>query len=103
MKIVTLCGSTRFKDAYEKAYAEETAKGNIVLTVECFGHLMPDFDMASDYKKRLDKLHLYKIAISDEVLILNVDGYVGSSTKNEIATAKALNKIIRYLEKEVNK
>ena len=97
--IVCLCGSTRFKDAYEKAMREETLKGKIVLTVGLFGHL-EGLDMDGDQKKMLDELHLRKIDLADEVLILDVDKYVGESTKKEIRYARAECKKIRWLSIE---
>ena len=86
-----MCGSTRFGEAFQKANLEETLKGNIVLTIGCnmrsdteiFGHL-PDEEL-SEIKARLDELHLRKIDLADEVLILNVGGYIGDSTKREIS------------------
>ncbi|AXH16496.1 hypothetical protein AMYT_a0198 (plasmid) [Malaciobacter mytili LMG 24559] len=96
-KIVCLCGSTKFKEAFEKANKEETAKGNIVLTVAMFGHL-EGLDMDSQMKKTFDEVHFDKILLCDEVLVLNVNGYIGDSTKNEIEFAIKNNKIIRYLE-----
>lgn len=81
--IVCLCGSTKFKEAFTKAQFEETLKGKIVLTIGCnmksdqeiFGHMSPQ--EFSKTKKRLDQLHFRKIEIADEVLILNVGGYIG--------------------------
>lgn len=99
-KIVCLCGSTKFKEAFEKANREETAKGNIVLTVAMFGHL-EGLDMDSEEKKTFDAVHDSKIELADEVLVLNIDGYIGETTKAEIEYAKSLNKEIRYLE-EIN-
>lgn len=96
-KIVCLCGSTRFKEAFEKAMRDETLKGNIVLSVGLFGHL-EGLDMSGDTKKMLDQLHLRKIDLADEVLILNVGGYIGESTKREEAYAKENKKSVRYLE-----
>lgn len=95
--VVCLCGSTRFKDAYEKAMREETLKGNIVLTVGLFGHL-EGMDMNGETKKMLDELHLRKIDLADEVLIINVGKYIGQSTSRELEYAKKNGKKIRYLE-----
>jgi len=95
--IVCLCGSTKFKDAYEKAMRDETLKGNIVLTVGLFGH-QEGLDMDGPTKKMLDELHLRKIDVADEVLFLNVDGYIGESTRKELAYTKLHNISIRYLE-----
>ncbi len=96
-KIVCLCGSTRFKNEYEQAMKEETLKGKIVLTVGLFGHI-EGIDMNGEVKKMLDKLHLRKIDLADEVLIINVGGYIGESTKKEIAYAIVHGKPVRMLE-----
>lgn len=96
-KVVCLCGSTKFKEAYEKAMRNETLKGYIVLTVGLFGHL-EGLDMDGPTKKMLDKLHLRKIDLADEILVLNVGGYIGSSTKNEIQYAINNGIHVRYLE-----
>jgi hypothetical protein len=95
--VVCLCGSTRFKDAFEKASREETLNGNIVLSVGLFGHL-EGLDMNGDTKKMLDELHKRKIDLADEVLFLNVDGYIGESTKRELEYSKKNKKIVRFLE-----
>ena len=97
-KIVCLCGSTKFKEAFERGNKEETAKGNIVLTVAMFGHL-EGLDMSSDIKKTFDEVHFDKILLADEIFILNVGGYIGESTKNEIEYAIQNKKQIKYLEK----
>lgn len=94
--VVTLCGSTRFKDEFERAARDETLAGRIVLTVGMFGH-REGLDMAGPVKAGLDELHLRKIDISDEILVLNVGGYVGESTRREIAYAERTGKAIRYL------
>lgn len=96
--IVCLCGSTRFSEAFREANFRETLDGKIVLSIGC--------DFKSDHalgltpadKERLDLLHLYKIDLADEVLFLNVNGYMGDSTKRELAYAKAGLKKIRFLE-----
>lgn len=102
--IVCLCGSTRFKDAFQKANLRETLAGKIVLSIGCdtrsdqeiFGY-MSEFEL-NLIKTRLDELHLRKIDLADEVLILNVDGYIGESTQRELDYAKAQEgKTIRFL------
>lgn len=108
--IVCLCGSTRFKDEFVAANLRETLAGKIVLSIGCdmrtdaeiFGMLSPDQETwpeeTKDIKKRLDELHFRKIELADEVLILNKNGYIGYSTRNELNHAKRLGKVIRYLE-----
>lgn len=97
-KIVCLCGSGRFHDAFEKAEYDETLAGNIVLTIGCNTKDIARDPELDKHKPTLDELHLRKIDLADEVLILNVDGYIGSSTRKELEYAKSKNKIIRFLE-----
>jgi hypothetical protein len=96
-KIVCLCGSTRFKEAFEESNKLETLKGNIVLSVGFFMHreLEP---ISTEAKTQLDCLHLEKIKLADEVLFLNIDGYIGESTYQEFLFAIGLSKRIRFLE-----
>jgi hypothetical protein len=102
--IVCLCGSTRFSAAFQKAQFEETMAGKIVLTIGC--NMKSDAELFKDYsenelkeiKIRLDELHRRKIDLADEVLILNVGGYIGESTGGELANARKHRKIIRFLE-----
>jgi hypothetical protein len=96
---VCLCGSTRFREAFEKAQKDETLAGKIVLTVGMFGHA-EGIDMNGPVKRMLDELHLRKIDIAHEVLILNVGGYIGESTARELAYARAHGKVVRFLEPE---
>lgn len=95
--IVVLCGSTRFKSAFEQANKAETLAGRIVLSVGCFMHA-DEVPITTEQKTALDALHLRKIDLADEVLVLNVDGYVGESTRREIAYAQRRKKPIRWLE-----
>lgn len=103
--IVCLCGSTRFyKDFMEHNYLE-TMKGNIVLSVGFYPHAVNEMHgegvgITPEQKEALDLLHLEKVAMSDEVLVLNRDGYIGSSTARELAHARALGKKVRFLEEE---
>jgi hypothetical protein len=103
-RIVCLCGSTKFSEVFKKAQLDETLKGKIVLTIGCnmkcdtkiFGGMSEE--KLNGIKTELDELHKRKIDLADEVLILNVGGYIGSSTKSELEYAKAHNKVIRFLE-----
>lgn len=103
-KIVCLCGSTRFWREFQRAGLEETLKGNIVLSIgaasgtddEHFGNLSrEEYD---GVKTMLDQLHLRKIDMADEVLILNPGGYIGESTGNELMYAVEQGREIRFLE-----
>ena len=96
-RVVCLCGSTRFKNEFIQTYANETDRGYIVLSV---GRFVPQAEQALGVKKKqqLDELHKRKIDLSDEVLVINVGGYIGDSTRSEINYALAHNKLVRYLE-----
>jgi hypothetical protein len=95
--IVTLCGSTRFREQYLEAQRTETLLGRIVISVGLFGHL-EGLDMESGTKQMLDALHKRKIDLSDEILVINVGGYVGNSTRGEIQYAEEHGKRVRYWE-----
>lgn len=100
-KRVCLCGSTRFYSQFQKSNYEETMVGNIVLSVGFYQHALEHHEgqgCTPEQKVALDELHLRKIDIADEVLVLNVDGYIGESTRNEIAYAEKIGKPVRYLE-----
>jgi predicted HAD superfamily Cof-like phosphohydrolase len=98
-RVVCLCGSTRFPEAWVKANREETLAGRIVLSVGMFGH-QEGVDMNGPVKQALDRLHFRKIDRADEVLILNVDGYIGESTRRELEYARRQGKVVRFLEPE---
>jgi hypothetical protein len=106
--IVCLCGSTRFSKAFRDANLRETLEGKIVLSIGCdmrsdtdiFGHL-PE-DELQRIKEGLDQLHLRKIDMADEILVLNVRGYIGQSTARELAYARSLGKIVRFLEEHAS-
>lgn len=93
--ITCLCGSTRFEDAYREAARQETLAGRIVLSVGLFGH-QEGLDMGGSIKVMLDELHLEKIRLSKEILVINVGDYVGTSTRREIAFARANGKHVRW-------
>ena len=101
--IVCLCGSTRFMDAFFDVGWKETLAGKIVLSVGVCKHAKDHGGEALGVEtvKLLDELHLRKIDLADEVLILNVGGYIGESTQKELEYAKKQRKIIRFLEEEL--
>lgn len=92
--VVCLCGSTRFKDEYIRQNYLETMKGHIVLTVGWFGHV--DGMPSDEQKEMLDDLHLCKINLASEVVVICPGGYIGDSTRSEIAWARKTEKPIRY-------
>ncbi len=95
--VVTLCGSTKFKKEYEEAYHRETMKGKIVLTVGCFTHA-DNMATTEDQKRMLDQLHFWKIDMSSEILVINVGGYIGESTRKEIDYASECGRKIYFWE-----
>jgi hypothetical protein len=95
--IVTLCGSTRFKDEFMEVQKELTLEGHIVISVGCFGHADKDPRIEAS-KGMLDAMHLKKIDMADAIYVVNVGGYIGSSTKREIAYAKENGKLIIFHE-----
>ena len=98
-KVVCLCGSTRFKREFIDANFRETLVGNIVLTVGWFSHVDAEvFYPSESQKTALDELHKRKIDLADEVLVLNVGGYIGDSTRSEIEYALRTGVPVRYLE-----
>ena len=97
-KIITLCGSTRFKDAFLEAQKRLTLEGNIVISVGLFGHSGDDEAWTEGIKEMLDDMHKRKIDMADEIFVINVGGYIGNSTRSEIEYAKTNGKTINYLE-----
>ena len=97
-KVVCLCGSTRFKDQFMKAQFEETMKGSIVLSVGFFHHSDKTYVLSDAEKIGLDALHKRKIDLADEILVINVDGYIGDSTRSEIQYARDTGKPVRYIQ-----
>ena len=95
-KIITLCGSTRFKEDFERVNRELTLAGNVVLSVGCFGHAGDVF--TEEQKVMLDDIHKRKIDMSDAIYVINKNGYIGSSTKSEIIYAGVTGKEIILME-----
>ena len=99
-KVITLFGSTRFKDAFMEAQKRLTLDGNIVISVGLFGHSGDDEVWTEGTKEMLDDMHKRKIDMADEIFVINVGSYIGSSTRSEIEYAMATGKAITYLESE---
>ena len=104
-KVITLCGSTRFKDEFMEAQKRLTLAGNIVISVGLFGHAGDaevwenmDEGTLTKTKEMLDDMHKRKIDMADEIFVINVGGYIGDSTRFEIDYAIEHGKKIRYLE-----
>jgi hypothetical protein len=100
-KIITLCGSTRFKDEFIEQQKRLTLEGNIVISVGLFGHSGDEEVWSENIKPMLDDMHFRKIDLADEIFVVNPGGYIGSSTSNEITYAKKTGKAVRFLVPEV--
>ena len=96
--IITLCGSTRFKEQFLEAQTRLTLAGNIVISVGLFGHSGDDEVWTEGTKEMLDDMHKRKIDMADSIYVINVGGYIGESTRSEIAYAREKGKGILYLE-----
>ena len=104
-KVITLCGSTKFKDEFLKAQKDLSLKGNIVISVGLFGHSGDsevwenmDEGTLTKTKEMLDDMHKRKIDMADEIFVINVNNYIGESTKSEIEYAIKTGKKVNYLE-----
>lgn len=104
-KLVCLCGSTKFFKEFQEANYRETMAGNIVLSVGFYPHSQEEAHGArlgcSDVQKvMLDELHKRKIDLSDEILVIDKDDYIGASTASEIAYAEKNCVPVRYMSNE---
>lgn len=93
--VITLCGSMRFHEEFARLDAELTLAGHVVLAPAA---LDPSKELSVDELTRLGRVHLAKVAMADEVLVVNVGGYVGESTRREIEHARSHGIPVRFLE-----
>lgn len=96
--VITLCGSTRFKEQFLEVRKRLTLEGNIVISVGLFGHSGDDEVWTEGTKAMLDDMHKRKIDMADAIYVINVGGYIGESTRSEIEYARKHGKEILYLE-----
>ena len=96
--VITLCGSTRFKEQFLEAQKRLTLEGNIVISVGLFGHSGDNEVWTEGTKQMLDDMHKRKIDLADSIYVINVGGYIGESTRSEIEYARKNGKRIEYLE-----
>ncbi len=95
-KIITLCGSTKFKNKFEEINRNFTLLGKIILQPGCFAHA-DNIIITDEQKENLDLLHKEKILMSDCIYVVNKNNYIGSSTQSEIDFAHKHNKPVFYL------
>jgi hypothetical protein len=96
-KVITLCGSTKFREQFIAEQKRLTLQGHIVISVGLFGHSGDDEVWSEDTKIMLDDMHKRKIDMADEIFVINVGGYIGESTKSEIEYAIKMGKPVMYL------
>lgn len=93
--VVTLCGSMRFHEEFERLDSELTLAGHVVMSPAA---LDPSTELDAEDRARLGRVHLQKVAMADEVLVVNVGDYVGETTRREIEHARAHGVAVRFLE-----
>jgi len=96
MTKITLCGSTKFKQEFDALNKQLSLEGHVVYSVAFFAHA-DNITLTKEQKEKLDEVHKAKISNSDAILVINVNGYIGESTKSEIDYAKENGKAIKYL------
>lgn len=101
MKIITVCGSLKFMKEMMIITEKLELEGNCMLSP--IYPTKPDKDAYTEEEAlMLDKMHKEKIKISDAILVVDVNNYIGISTKSEIEFAKSLGKEIIYYTDLVN-
>lgn len=96
MKIITVCGSLKFYKEMMEITEIMELQGNCML-VPIYNPNRPNKDTFTEEEAlMLDKMHKEKIKLADAILVVNVDGYIGNSTRNEINYVRSLNKEIIY-------
>lgn len=95
MRVITVCGSYKFKKEMTKITEKMALEGNCMLTpIELTRENKEAY--TKDEALTIAKMHKEKIKLSDAILVVNVNGYIGNSTNSEIEYAKSLNKEILY-------
>jgi hypothetical protein len=100
LNVITLCGSTKFKEEFLNINKWLTLQGNVVISVGLFGQVDHE-PILPEEKELLDKIHKAKIDLANEIFVVVVNGYIGNSTNSEIEYAKWKKKNIRYLSNEI--
>ncbi len=102
MKVITVCGSMKFIKEMMDITERMELEGNCML-LPIYNPLKPSKDYFTEEEvMMLDKMHREKIKLSDAILVVNVNGYIGNSTKSEIEFAKSLHKEILYYTDFIN-
>jgi len=95
LKVITLCGSTKFKKQFEEVNTALTLQGNIVISLGFFEQ-SDNINITKEQEELFRKIHFRKIDMADEIFVIDVNGYIGESTMQEILYAKEKQKIVNY-------
>lgn len=98
MKVITLCGSTKFKKSFELVNAYLTLRGNVVISLAFFEQ-SEGITISKEQAELLEKIHYRKIDMADEIFVIDMGGYIGDSTRKEIEYAKEKGKRVTYFSK----
>jgi hypothetical protein len=101
MRVITLCGSTKFKKQFREAEASLTLQGHIVISLGFFEQ-SEGIKITEEQESMFKEMHFKKIDMADEIFIIDVNGYIGSSTSKEIEYAKKTNKSVHYYSKGID-
>ena len=96
-RVITVCGSMKFKEEIFKAEKELTLEGDVVL-LPVMNDIISDSSESESIKQMLGEIHKRKIDLADEIFVINKNGYIGSSTKAEIQYAEAHGKKVRFFQ-----
>ncbi len=94
MKVITLCGSLKFQDEMMNIAEKMALKGNCLLTPVY--SVLKNHEITEEQRMKLKEGHFKRIELSDIILVVNVNNYIGNSTNLEIEYAKKLGKEIIY-------
>ena len=93
--VITLCGSMRFSAEFDRLEAELALAGNVVLTPT---NLAATTVPSTEERALLGRIHLQKVAMAEEILVVNVGDYIGESTHREIEHARSHGIVVNFLE-----
>ncbi len=95
-KVITLCGSTRFKDALMETQKQLTLVGNIIISMDLFGHSGDDEVWTEGAKEMLDAMHIWKIDMADDIFVINVGGYIAPAYGRRLGMQRSLGRRLGF-------
>ena len=94
MKVITLCGSLKFQKDMMIVAEKMALEGNCILTPVY--PILENCERTDEQLEKLKQAHFKRIELSDAILVINVNNYIGNSTNLEIEYSKKLEKEIIY-------